>query len=201
MLAMCACSLPMFRGPRWLKSAFARLARAARPPPRWQWTRLDGTSLVIGTVPQEDAHMRELYNDGVRAVVSLNMRWEPQVEGGLAAACKRAGLRHLALPTPDYSAPSLSDVRRAVAFITEHAAKGGVYVHCNAGRGRSAVCLLAYLMEAHGLSAVSAYQLVAAQRKITKLPSRLLGFRRPQWHTLLRFETELAGRGTPRADS
>ena len=139
-----------------------------------------------------DKQLRELQAAGVRAVVTLNQAWEPQAPGGVGAACERVGLAHLHLPTPDYSAPSQRDVRRAVAFIKAQIDGGGVYVHCNAGRGRSAVCVLAYLMATDGLSAREAYEAVAAQRRITNLPSRLLGFPRPQWRALRRYEAALA---------
>ena len=182
-------SLPMFPGPRWLKECFARVVRGTKPVPNWHFTDLMGTGCVLGTVPCSDENVAELKGLGVGAVVSLNQHWEPQAPGGLAAACERAGVAHLGLPTPDYSSPSQHDIRRAVDFMSEHIGKGkSVYVHCNAGRGRSAVCVLAYLMESRDLSALQAYELVAAQRRITKLPTRLWGMPRPQWLALLRFE-------------
>ena len=186
-------SLPMFRGPRWIKSAFARLVRATKRVPAWQWTELADTGVILGSVPRTDDQLKALRVDaGVRAVVTLNQRWEPQVSGGVGAACSRNGLGHLFLPTPDYSVPRQADIERAVAFISEHVQQGGkVYVHCNAGRGRSAVCALAYLMQTGGLSARGAYDLVAAQRRITPLPTRMWGFPRPQWLALLRFEASL----------
>ena len=149
--------------------------------------------MFLGTVPQSDDELLELHQEGVRAVVSLNQHWEPQVAGGLGAACARTGLVHLSLPTPDYSSPSQRDIQRAVEFIDEHVSRGeSVYVHCNAGRGRSAVCVLAYLMSTQGMSALEAYEFVAGYRRITHLPSRLCGLPRPQWKALLRLEKTLA---------
>jgi atypical dual specificity phosphatase len=190
-------SLPMFRGPRWLKQGFARIVRSTKPVPAFHWTRLGDTQLVLGTVPTSDENLAELHAAGVRAVLTLNQRWEPQAPGGVGAACRRTGLglAHLSLPTPDYSAPSQRDIRAAVAFIEAQVADGGsVYVHCNAGRGRSAVCVLAYLMHARGLSALEAYEFVASHRRITRMPSRLCFLPRPQWQALLRFERALAAK-------
>ena len=181
-------SLPMFPGPRWLKTVFARAARSTKVVPEWDWTEIQGTQLFLGTVPRSDEQLQELKECGVRAVVSLNQCWEPQNPGGVGAACKRVGLAHLSLPTPDFSAPSHDVINRACEFMHRHASTGGVYVHCNAGRGRSAVCVLAYLMQARGLSATDAYKLVAEQRRITDLPSRMLGLPRPQWRALLHFQ-------------
>ena len=185
-------SLPMFSGPGWLKSTFARVARSTKGVPSWHWTELEGTSLYLGTVPTSDEQLQELRDEGVRAVVSLNQRWEPQAPQGVRAACVRQGLSHLSIPTPDYSAPSLETIQKACDFIRHHVGGGSrVYIHCNAGRGRSAVCVLAFLMESRGLSAHAAYELVAAQRRITPLPTRLLGLPRPQWRVLQRFEKKL----------
>lgn len=184
-------AMPMLPGPRWIKELFARAVRSTKPVPNFQWTEITGTGCVLGTVPCSDEHLSCLYDEGVRAVVSLNQGWEPQAPGGMAAACDRVGINHLSLPTPDYTSPSQRDIRRAVDFITAETAKGGsVYVHCNAGRGRSAVCVLAFLIESRGYSAEQAYEFVAAMRRITKLPSRLWGLPRPQWQALLRFERE-----------
>ena len=47
-------SLPMFRGPRWLKSGFARVARSIKKVPSWQWTSLGDSGLFLGTVPTLD---------------------------------------------------------------------------------------------------------------------------------------------------
>ena len=45
-----------------------------------------------------------------------------------------------------------------------------------------------------GMSAADAYALVASQRRITRLPTRLWGFPRPQWRALLRYEASEAER-------
>ena len=79
------------------------------------------------------------------------------------------------------------------------AAGGAVYVHCNGGKGRSAVCVLAYLVRSQKLTAHEAYAQVAAQRKIARLLERPLGIPRPQWRALrlyeesVRVEGDLAG--------
>jgi len=44
------------------------------------------------------------------------------------------------------------------------------------------------------MSAADAYALVASQRRITRLPTRLWGFPRPQWRALLRYEASEAER-------
>ena len=109
--------------------------------------RVQGTSVYVGSVPRTAAHLAELHGLGVRAVVTLNQAWEPQVDGGVPKAAAAAGMHHLNAPTPDFAAPTQRHLRAAVDFMEEHVNAGhGVYVHCNGGRGRSVVCLLGFLV-------------------------------------------------------
>jgi len=49
--------------------------------------------------------------------------------------------------TPDYQAPTQPQLKACVQFIMKHMSNGGkVYVHCNAGKGRSSVVVAAYIM-------------------------------------------------------
>ena len=48
----------------------------------------------------------------------------------------------------DTHAPSVADLDRAVAWARQQHAKGGVYVHCAHGHGRSAAVLAACLLDA-----------------------------------------------------
>ena len=124
--------------------------------------RVQGTNLYLGTVPRSAAHLAELHSLGVRAVVTLNQAWEPQIDGGVPKAAADAGMHHLNAPTPDFAAPTQRHLRAAVDFTEKHVNAGhGVYVHCNGGRGRSVVCLLGFLIRSKGMTAHEAYTLVA----------------------------------------
>lgn len=59
------------------------------------------------------------------------------------------GIKYFWLPIPDFSFEAkLPDVHRAVKFIREFENTGNsVYVHCKAGRGRSATLVACYLMD------------------------------------------------------
>jgi protein-tyrosine phosphatase/membrane-associated phospholipid phosphatase len=50
------------------------------------------------------------------------------------------------IPVLDLTAPTTQQLRDAVAFITEHAANGKVYIHCKIGYSRSAAVVGAYLL-------------------------------------------------------
>lgn len=86
----------------------------------------------------------------------MNQEWElfvpsSAVEARLVAAALPKQVEpsdvRLVVRTPDYQAPSIDQLRRAVRFIDGHIAAGdAVYVHCNAGKGRSSVVTAAYLI-------------------------------------------------------
>lgn len=63
------------------------------------------------------------------------------------------GVEQLKLPTPDFIAsPSPEFIDKGVAFILNHRRQqNSVYVHCKAGRTRSATIVACYLMKASKL--------------------------------------------------
>jgi protein-tyrosine phosphatase len=77
-------------------------------------------------------------------------------------------------------APPTHSLFPQVIGSTEGAPEGAVYVHCNAGKGRSTSVVLCYLIYVHGMSRVEAYDFVKEKRpKIAKF--RALCDTRPQW--------------------
>ena len=69
------------------------------------------------------------------------------------------------------------------------AAKRPVLVHCHAGISRSASIVLAYLVQAHGLSLAAAWDKLSARRKVA--PNS--GF----WKQLVAFEAECVAARKP----
>jgi 1-acyl-sn-glycerol-3-phosphate acyltransferase/membrane-associated phospholipid phosphatase/predicted protein tyrosine phosphatase len=55
-------------------------------------------------------------------------------------------LPYLNVPTLDLTAPDPASLQRAVQFVTAHAQRGIVYVHCKVGYSRSAAAVGAYLL-------------------------------------------------------
>ena len=69
------------------------------------------------------------------------------------------------IPTVDFTHPSLFDVQRAVQFMEQQMARGKkVYVHCKAGRGRSATVVCCWLIKSQGLTPEAAQQILSARR-------------------------------------
>ena len=64
----------------------------------------------------------------------------------------------------------------------------GVYVHCNGGKGRSAVVVICFLMVKHGLSSDAAFELVRSKRRIAKMKLGKQGTFHKQWRAIANFE-------------
>jgi len=112
---------------------------------RW-WDRVD-EKVILGALPFS-WDVAVMQKEGVTAVVNTCDEY-----AGPRRAYQRAGIVQLRVPTVDFTHPGLHDVERAVKFVSQHVDRGGsVYVHCRAGRARSATVVLCWLIEAKGLS-------------------------------------------------
>lgn len=62
-------------------------------------------------------------------------------------------MTQLRIPTLDFdAAPSVEDLEKGIAFINAFKEKNeSVYVHCKAGRGRSALLVACYLVKVSSL--------------------------------------------------
>lgn len=124
---------------------------------RW-WDQVDDR-LILGALPLH-GDVPALVQLGVRAVVNTCEEY-----GGPRSAYEHAGIVQLRIPTVDFTPPRLADIDRAVAFIDEHVARGSaVYVHCKAGRARSATIALCWLVHARKLSPEAAQALLLEKR-------------------------------------
>jgi len=135
---------------------FNRLMCALRLWRRWDWI---DQSLALGSLPSR-ADLAELQSQGVSAVVNLCAEF-----AGHSDQLTACGMTQLHLPTLDYACPSQGDLIRGMKFISTHAAAGRkVYVHCKAGRFRSPILVLCYLMAAANVSAAQAFAIVRSVR-------------------------------------
>lgn len=110
------------------------------------WDRVD-PHVIVGAYPFA-RDIEGLHREGVRAVVNTCEEY-----AGPQAEYDRLGIEQLRIPTTDFTHPKLADVQNAVEFVQSHVAKEGtVYIHCKAGRARSATVALCWLMKYRGMS-------------------------------------------------
>lgn len=138
-----------------------------------------GASLFLGALPivrgavgyEWRNDLTEIKKLGVGAVLSVVEVFETTSEGWIGSPVmpnkwKDAGVKQLQLPTPDFETISTETIEKGVAFIHENIQKGiSVYVHCKAGRGRSALIEMCYLIKHQGHTADTAFALIKSQRK------------------------------------
>jgi len=179
---------------------FVKGKGTGRPRPRpFEYDVVVPGKLLVGCQPQSEADVEALADAGVVALVSANQEWELHVPSS-ARVFERVGIKRLHLPTDDYQAPSLADVRRAVGFLlaaTE--SSGGLgYVHCNAGRGRAAVFAATFLLSsgaAQPPTAEAAAALLRARRPVTS--KSIARYFSPQGRMVMRWADLLAAGKEP----
>ena len=150
--------------------------------------------LWLGSLPKSFADLQTLHTTvGIQAVVTLNQEWEVLVR---TEDVRRAGMAHLVMPTPDYSAVSLVDLRRGVDYLHHemHTKGNSVFVHCNAGKGRSTMVILCYLIRHHGMTPLEAYEHCRRRRKIARF--LMCGGRKPQFRQVKVYARKYGGSTT-----
>lgn len=118
------------------------------------WDEVD-PNVIIGAFPFA-RDVSKLADAGVGAVVNTCEEYEGPVEQYI-----EHDIRQLRIPTVDFTHPSFDDVQKAVNFMVEQIEDGRkVYVHCKAGRARSATVVLCWLIQTQGLSAEEGQQVL-----------------------------------------
>eukprot|EP00052_Salpingoeca_macrocollata_P032421 m.5653 g.5653 ORF g.5653 m.5653 type:complete len:241 (+) comp3658_c0_seq2:142-864(+) len=153
-----------------------------------------GEKVILGRLPRTLQDIELLDKEGVKTYIVLNEEWELFVP---LQVLRDRQYNVLHIPIPDYQAPTLAELKAAIDFLAAHADKeDSVYVHCNGGKGRSAVVVIAWLMQQHGWTKEQAFAHVRGIRNIANMP-RLFGIF-PQWRILAQFEL-LGQRARPAA--
>lgn len=123
------------------------------------WYDFISPKVIVGAFPFA-SDVKELHQLGVRAVVNTCEEYE-----GPKAQYDQFQIEQFRMPTIDFTHPSFQDVCRAVEFIEQHATKGHVtYVHCKAGRARSATVAICWLMKTEQISAAAAQRWLLEKR-------------------------------------
>jgi len=127
------------------------------------WNRIDST-VILGAIPFRSSYTKELVRkENIKKVIALNESYELSVCSHQSLGWAGLDVGFLHLPTTDlFSAPSQSKLQEGVQCMVAMNEGETVYVHCKAGRARSATLVGCYLMEVHGYGP---QQAVSAMKK------------------------------------
>ncbi|XP_028650118.1 phosphatidylglycerophosphatase and protein-tyrosine phosphatase 1 [Erpetoichthys calabaricus] len=131
---------------------------------RW-YDRIDET-VILGALPFKSITKELVHNHNVRGVITLNEAWEIKSLCNSEQEWREAGVEWLHLATVDFTGvPSLEQLHRGVSFALRHRTSGSsIYVHCKAGRSRSATLVAAYLIKVHCWTPEEARHFIASVR-------------------------------------
>ena len=117
----------------------------------------------------------------------MNEDYELALFSNQSPEWKALGVDFLQLPTTDiFEAPTQEKLIKGVSYInrvSETYPHSSVYVHCKAGRTRSATLVGCYLIEKYGMSPEEAVSLMMEKRPHVLLRSK-------QWEALRSFQTQ-----------
>ena len=126
--------------------------------------------VIVGAYPFP-SFVPAMHEAGVRAVVNTCEEYE-----GPQDQYEKFGIEQLRIPTIDFTHPLLEDVERAVEFTQTQVEQGKtVYIHCKAGRARSATVAICWLIKYRSLSMQEAQDQLLKHRahinpKLTERP-------------------------------
>ncbi|KAJ9573871.1 hypothetical protein L9F63_008731 [Diploptera punctata] len=145
------------------------------------YDRIDDT-VILGALPFRGMTQKLIQEENVKAVVSMNEDYELWFFSNNKTEWKRHGVEFLQLATRDiFEAPCQSKLSEGVTFINKFVETGGsVYIHCKAGRTRSATLVGCYLMQKNMWKPEQAFEHMQSCR-----PHILLGSK--QWQALRDF--------------
>lgn len=130
--------------------------------------RIDPT-VLLGALPLRSMTLQLVRDENVRGVITMNEEYETRFLCNSSEEWKKFGVEQLRLSTVDMTGiPTLANLKKGVQFALKYKALGQcVYVHCKAGRSRSATMVAAYLIQVHKWSPEEAV------RAITKIRSHI----------------------------
>ncbi|XP_030415678.1 phosphatidylglycerophosphatase and protein-tyrosine phosphatase 1 [Gopherus evgoodei] len=142
------------------------LVRERLPGSQRPWFHRIDRAVLLGALPLRARSRRLVEEENVRGVLTLNEEYETRFLCCSAQEWEAMGVEQLRLSTVDLTGvPTLENLQRGVAFVLKHREYGNsVYVHCKAGRSRSATMVAAYLIQLYQWSPQEAIEAIARVR-------------------------------------
>lgn len=151
------------------------------------WYNYIDTNVILGAIPFAFLKEKLVQEENVGAIISLNMPYERQYITTPTEEWEELGVEHFKIDIPDFtSTPSVQQMWEGIELIKTKADLGQkTYVHCKAGRSRSATLVTAYVMQMYNKNVEDAVKFVTEKRPHVK-------YSELQLQTLQDFETTLS---------
>ncbi|XP_043827184.1 phosphatidylglycerophosphatase and protein-tyrosine phosphatase 1 [Dromiciops gliroides] len=139
--------------------------KVSGPGHREWYHRIDKT-VLLGALPLRSLTRRLVEEENVRAVITMNEEYETRFLCNTYEEWKTVGVEQLRLSTVDMTGvPTLENLKKGVQFTLKYKElEKSVYIHCKAGRSRSATMVAAYLIQAYNWSPEEAVKAIAKIR-------------------------------------
>jgi len=134
------------------------------------WYNYIDSHVILGALPFSFLKEKLVQEENVGAIISLNMPFERQYITTPTEEWEELGVEHFKIDIPDFiSTPTVSQMWEGIELIKAKAELGQkTYVHCKAGRSRSATMVTAYVMQKYEKSVEEAVQFVTEKRPHVK---------------------------------
>jgi atypical dual specificity phosphatase len=155
-----------------------------------RWNKIGDLNLYLGAIPLEtlDDH-NEIKKSGVNVIITLLEKFEQEpsllytpVSGKL---WEDNNIKQYVIEAEDFNPLSIDQIKEGIKYIHDELQKNNtIYVHCKAGRGRSALLVIAYHMVTKNMSLDDAMMHVKKHRPT-------INMNRSQLARLKQFEKDL----------
>lgn len=131
---------------------------------RTWYNRIDD-KVILGALPLHKVAKELVAKENVQGVVTLNEDYETRYICPNEQEWRELGVSVCRIPTVDFNnSPSLYQIKTSLDFIDSCDDNSSVYVHCKAGRSRSATVVLSYLIRKNGMTPEDAVAFVQNTR-------------------------------------
>ncbi|NGX62864.1 MAG: hypothetical protein KR126chlam6_00266 [Candidatus Anoxychlamydiales bacterium] len=140
---------------------------------RWPWFNQINKNIFLGAVPLKNLDHFTIFKDNnIKAVLSIIEEIDTKKETIFVSPInlsfwKQNSIDHLHISCKDLYPPSLKDLDLAADYIHKKIQENKkIYVHCTAGRSRSAMAIICYLMKYKNMSYEDAFKYVKSKRDL-----------------------------------
>ncbi|GAA5810356.1 hypothetical protein MFLAVUS_003777 [Mucor flavus] len=128
----------------------------------WSWFNRVDQYIILGALPTPSQIKRLHKEEKVDVIINMCSEFP-----GYEKLYKELNITQIRLETPDFCIPSLDSIESGINQIValkQQLPKSSIYLHCKAGRGRSAAIAICYLLRTYQLDLSQSQQILLKKR-------------------------------------